>query len=201
LDSAVFMQQVHGAGVAAVTSADRGRGSTNPSDAIGATDALVTFDVDVTLAVLVADCVPLLLALPGRAVAAVHAGRRGVEQGVVATTLSRLDPPEEVSAVIGPAIGGCCYEVSDDVAAQITASVPSAKATTTWGTTSLDLPAAVEAQLRDSGVDRIRRVGGCTRCNAETFFSHRADSGDAAGRFAGLIVRRATRPDGPVGAR
>jgi YfiH family protein len=185
----VFMRQVHGPGVAVVGGADRGRGAHAHADGIVDVDALVTFDTDVALAVLVADCVPVLLVDPQRAVAAVHAGRGGVMTGVVFATLAAMSPPApgEVCALIGPAIGGCCYEVPAALAGQVAATVPAARATTTWGTPALDLPAAVDAQLRAAGVTDVRRSGGCTRCDGTRWFSHRRAPGQ--GRQAGVVVR------------
>ena len=185
----VFMQQVHGSGVAVVGSGDRGRGLADHASGVPSVDALVTFDADVALAVLVADCVPVLLSDPGRAVAAVHAGCGGVEHGVVAATVAAIAPPApaRVQAVIGPAIGGCCYEVEPELAERVAADVPAARATTTWGTAALDLPAAVAAQLRSAGVSDVRQVGGCTRCDGRRWFSHRRAPG--RGRQAGAVVR------------
>lgn len=192
-DDLVFMQQVHGAGVAVVGPGDRGRGLSAHGDSVAAVDALVTSAPDVALTVLVADCVPVLLADPGRAVAAVHAGRGGVVAGVVAGTVRALDPadPAHLEAAIGPAIGGCCYEVETGLADAVARTVPRARATTTWGTPSLDLPAAVDAQLRAVGVERIRRFGGCTRCSGTRWYSHRRVPGQ--GRQAGVVVRHGDR--------
>jgi hypothetical protein len=185
----VFMQQVHGAQAAVVGAADRGRGLRAHNHGVPAVDALVTFDVDVAVAVLVADCVPVVLVDPHRAVAAVHAGRDGVMAGVVTATMEAIASPvpERVRAVIGPAIGGCCYEVPQAMAEQMAGGVPEALATTSWGTTALDLPAAVTAQLRGEGVTDIRRVGGCTRCDGTRWFSHRR--APARGRQAGVAIR------------
>ncbi|HSK97623.1 MAG TPA: polyphenol oxidase family protein, partial [Euzebyales bacterium] len=169
----VFMQQVHGPDVAVVGATDRGRGTGVHGDGIPGVDALVTFDAGVALAVLVADCVPVVLADPDRAIAVIHAGRGGVMTGVVSATLAAMAPPAagNVRAVIGPAIGGCCYEVPATLAEQVATGVPDARATTTWGTTALDLPAAVAAQLRTAGVTDVRRMGGCTRCDGSRWFS------------------------------
>lgn len=187
----VFMQQVHGAGVATVDAGDRGRGLDDHADGVAGVDALVTRATGAALVVLVADCVPLLLADPGRSVAAVHAGRGGLVRGVVPAALDAMAPedPALVEARVGPAIGGCCYEVPADLAARVVADHPAARATTTWGTPALDLPAAVEAQLRTLGVQRIERGGDCTRCSGADWFSHRRDPG--AGRHAGVVVRSA----------
>lgn len=185
----VFMQQVHGGEVAVVGRDQRGRGLEDHADGIAAVDALVTAEEDVALAVLVADCVPVLLGDPGRAVAAVHAGRGGVVAGVVGATIATLAPvdPRRVEAIIGPAIGGCCYEVERELADVVANEVPAARARTTWGTPSLDLPAAVASQLGAAGVGRITRTGGCTRCTPSRWFSHRRAPGE--GRQAGVVVR------------
>jgi hypothetical protein len=197
----VFMQQVHGPDVAVVDVADRGRGSGAHADGVSVVDALVTFDCDVALAVLVADCVPVVVSDPRRAVAVIHAGRGGVMTGVVPATLEAMAPPapDRVVAIIGPAIGGCCYEVPSALVEQVAADVPAARSVTTWGTAALDLPAAVDAQLRASGVVDVRRVGGCTRCDGQRWFSHRRAPG--RGRQAGTVVRSAAMPWQPAEGR
>ncbi len=186
-DSFHFMRQVHGASVGVVDA------STPLGAELRGVDALVTAEADRPLAVQVADCIPILIAAPG-VVAAVHAGRRGVAAEVVRAaldTVRRLAGPGERHAVLGPAIGGCCYEVPDQLRDQIAARWPEAAATTTWGTPSLDLSAAVEGQLVTAGVDHVQRVGSCTRCDPDgRWFSHRGDPG--TGRQLGVVVRRAS---------
>jgi polyphenol oxidase len=196
LDDVVFMEQVHGARVAVVGRADRGAGAGRHADALRGADALATLDAGTVLAVLVADCVPVLLAGPERGVAAVHAGREGLVAGVVGaavTTLSDLAGVSgaELVAVIGPAVGPCCYELPAGLAAAVEAAVPGTAARTKAGTTSIDLVAGVTRQLAAEGVVRIAREGGCTRCDPDRWFSHRAAAAGraAAGRQAGLIVR------------
>jgi YfiH family protein len=193
-DQAVFMEQVHGAGVAVVGRADRGRGQHEHADAIPGVDALVTTDVGVALVVMVADCVPVLLAVPDRGVAAVHAGRRGVESGVVGAAVATLAletaaSPAEIIALVGPAIGGCCYEVPAELARDVSAVVPGASTRTRWGTPALDLPLAVATQLSAAGVMEVSASPTCTRCDAQHWFSHRATTNDSApaGRQAGAI--------------
>lgn len=188
----VFMQQVHGGDAAVVGAGERGRGLGAHHDGMDAVDALVTHDPDVGLVVQVADCVPVILADPRASVAAVHAGRAGVVANVVGAALAAMAPasPERVEALIGPAIGGCCYEVEEDLATAVAATVPAARATTTWGTPALDLASAVAAQLRAAGVTAIARYGGCTRCApGARWFSHRREPG--RGRQAGVVIRRA----------
>lgn len=188
-EDAIFMEQRHGAGVARVGRAERGRGLDDHDDAVPGVDALVTGDAGVALVVMVADCVPVLLVDPGMGVGAVHAGRGGVVAGVVGAAVAALsDDPGRVVAALGPAIGGCCYEVPGDLADAVAADVPDARATTTWGTPALDLPAAVVAQLEAAGVRRIERHGACTRCHADRWFSHRADP--RGGRQAGVVARQ-----------
>jgi polyphenol oxidase len=95
----------------------------------------------------------------------------------------------ELRAVVGPAIGGCCYEVPGELRDEVGAVAPMAVTETTWGTPALDLPTAVTARLEALGVRVLERVGGCTRCDADgRWFSHRADP--ATGRQVGLVVRR-----------
>jgi polyphenol oxidase len=152
----------------------------------------------------VADCVPVLLGDPasGR-VAAVHAGWRGVEAGVVAVTVRRLvssPAAGEVNgllAAIGPCIGACCFEVGCDVAERIaSASASGVVVRRTEDKAYVELRAAVRAQLgalglADAAVDDVPGTGreGCTRCDASRFYSYRRD-GDASGRLAAVIVAR-----------
>lgn len=182
-----LMQQVHGRDVGVVVA------STPRGAELRGVDALVTREPGRALVVQVADCVPVLLASRTGPVGAVHAGRRGVELGIVPAALDALDelgaPVDSVDAVIGPAIGGCCYEVPEEMQAEIVAAHPEARARTTWDSPSLDLPAAVAALLEAAGVRRVQRAGGCTRCDPEArWFSHRRDP--ATGRQAGVVVRR-----------
>lgn len=175
--------QVHGSSVAVVGPTD---------EEVGEADALVTRGGR-GLAVLVADCVPVLLASPeGLVVGAVHAGRRGVTAGVVSAAVQAMveqgAPREAIRAVIGPAICGRCYEVPDELAAQVEEIVPGSRATTSWGTDSLDLPRAVATQLRAAGVDAVHDLQLCTLTD-ERFFSHRGHLADgrAEGRSAAVV--------------
>jgi hypothetical protein len=193
LDQAVFMQQVHSGALARVSSADAGRGSADHADAVAGVDALLTTAEDLALVVLVADCVPVVLIAPHHGIAAVHAGRGGVVAGIVGTTVAALAPAgaEQVIGVVGPAIAGCCYEVGQAMQDDVADAWPAARATTTWGTPSLDLPAAVTAQLHAAGVGTVERLGQCTRCSGDRWFSHRAATAGerTPGRQAGIVVR------------
>lgn len=193
-----LMRQCHGAAVGVVD-------ATTPVGAeLDGVDALVTTELDRPLGVAVADCVPVLLAGP-TTVAAVHAGRLGVEHDVLGAALRTMaglgDDAATITAAIGPAIGGCCYEVPSELRDRVAAAHPAAAATTTWGTPSLDLPAAVAGRLEQAGVTGPQRLGSCTRCDEDgRWFSHRADPG--TGRQFGVVVRRraGSRSADPVGA-
>jgi YfiH family protein len=177
-DRVSWCDQAHGDTVATVT---------EPGRTYDATDGLVTAGRDLPLAVLAADCVPVLLADPRHGiVAAVHAGRRGLVQGVVevavGTMLDLGARREDVVGAVGPAIGPCCYEVGRDVAEPFRARfgddiVRDGK---------LDLWRAAEIALTEAGVATVERTDLCTSCHPELFFSHRRD-GAHTGR-QGLIA-------------
>jgi YfiH family protein len=176
----VYMDQCHGAEVAVVDAVP----GTPPS-----CDALVTRSTEVALAVLVADCVPVLLAGSAGVVAAVHAGRPGLVAGVVPRTLEVMRElgAGEVDAVVGPSVCGRCYEVPAAMR-DAAAAVQPVSATVSWtGTPAIDVAAGVVAQLRDGGVD-VRWVPGCSRERSD-LYSYRRDG--TTGRFAGVVARSA----------
>ena len=178
-----FGRQVHGTAVQVVTS------RAADLDAREA-DALVTAEPGVPVGVLVADCVPVLLAdAQARVVAAVHAGRRGLLAGVVSSALEAMSSlgahPRLVRAAVGPAAGSCCYEVPADLADDVCAGRPELRGTTTWGTPSLDLRAGVVAELHAGGVDAVAIIGGCT-IEDPTLYSYRRQA--VTGRFAGVVA-------------
>lgn len=184
-----FARQVHGAGVHVLGGPDEAA-----ADAVADADALVTALRGTAVGVLVADCVPVLLA-DARAgvVAAVHAGRRGLAAGVLqaalAAMVARGAAPERVRAAIGPAISGPRYEVPADMQAEVVALVPEAACTTAWGTPGLDLPAGAAAVLRRAGVRDVLEPGWCTDTESR-FYSHRRAqrTGGTTGRSAGVVA-------------
>jgi polyphenol oxidase len=147
------------------------------------------------LSIATADCVPVLLAGP-EGLAAVHAGWRGLAAGIIPRAIETVAgalgaEPARWSAWIGPAIGACCYEVGDDVAAQVAAaSAPEAVVPGRAARPHLDLAAAALAQLRAAGVGAVVRVAACTRCDEGTLWSYRRE-GKGAGRNLAFIWRRA----------
>ena len=194
-----FVTQVHGDGVVLV---DGSAAPGAPGPEVTA-DALVATRPGHALAITVADCVPVLLADAGaRVVAAVHAGRAGVQAGVVprAVAAMRAAGARDLRAVVGPCVCGRCYEVPQALRDEVSRQVPAAFSTTRTGTPALDLRAAVAAQLTDAGVADVRHVERCT-LEDETFFSHRrATAAGAAptGRFAAVVVLDAgPGPDRP----
>ncbi|MDQ2666516.1 MAG: polyphenol oxidase family protein [Gemmatimonadota bacterium] len=137
------------------------------------------------MAVTVADCVPVFLAHPSGATAALHSGWRGTAARITARAVERFLarglPASEVRLHCGPAICGRCYEVSPDVYGQLTGRSVNAA-------TTVDLRALIAEHARSLGVKAITISDQCTRCNNDRFFSHRA--GDA-GRQLGVIIARA----------
>jgi len=197
LDDLVFARQVHGAAVRVVTGADRGRGAAAPGDPVGDADALVTSDPGPVLAVLVADCVPVVLYDPrARVLACAHAGWRGTVARVTGAALAVMETlgarMADVRAGIGPAIGPDRYQVGAEVAdAARGAFGPRAflrpDGTGAW---LFDLWAANRFLLRDAGVpDRnIHLAGVPTGPEPGLFFSDR--TARPCGRFAALARLR-----------
>jgi YfiH family protein len=157
-------RQVHGAVVN--RSAAGGRGEPG--------DGLWTDEPGVPMLKLTADCLPLALARTNGtpALALLHAGRRGLLEGVVAAGVAALGGGPLVAA-IGPGIGPCCYEVGtdirDDYRARFGEGVVRGR--------NLDLWSAAELALGEAGVEQVERTDLCTSCHPELFFSHRRDRG------------------------
>jgi polyphenol oxidase len=192
------VKQVHGARVL--------RAST-PGEPTEEADVVLSSAAGVAACVSVADCVPVLVADPETgAVAAVHAGWRGTLAGAAAAAVAALardgsTPPSRFLAAIGPSIGPCCYEVSEELAARFRAELGS---TVTPGAGSrgaphLDLWASNAGVLARAGVspERIEVLGRCTSCEGELFFSHRRDAG-RTGRQVAFIAPRAPTRGGPL---
>jgi YfiH family protein len=177
----VHGRQVHGAEVHVVDSAPDA--SARPEEADGQATAQRGFG----LMVLVADCLPIALAGQG-AVAMLHAGWRGLAAGVVSQgvrAVRELGADGELSAVIGPGAGPCCYEVSEEVHRAFGPNGMHARRGR-----HLDLKAIARAQLARAGVGDVHDVGLCTICaDPSLLFSHRRDRG-VTGRQAGIVWLR-----------
>ena len=181
-DRVAWMNQVHGTDVAVVEGPQ-----VSPED-VPTADALVTDQPRLALAVVVADCVPVLLADPGAGVvAAAHAGRAGAAAGVVPATVSAMEglgaERERLEVLLGPAVCGACYEVPSAMRDEVEAALPGSAATTRLGTPSLDLHAVLRRALAELGITRVDADARCT-FEDDQLFSHRRTR--PTGRFAGV---------------
>lgn len=179
----VWMNQVHGRDVAVVD------GPWPFGEDIPAVDAVVTARRGLALAVLTADCTPVLLADPVAGIAgAVHAGRPGLVAGVVPAAVEAMvslgAEPGRIVARTGPAVCGRCYEVPAEMRDAVSEVVPAARAETSWGTPAVDVVAGVHAQLAEAGVTDRLRSAVCT-LESRDHFSYRRDR--VTGRLAGYV--------------
>lgn len=183
-DGLVWMNQVHGDRVVRVDGPLDG-----PESVVDDTDALVTTTPRLALAVVTADCVPVLMA-DARAgvVAAVHAGRVGAQNGVVARAVEAMRDAgaraKDISVLLGPAVSGRNYEVPAAMAAEVEAALPGSRTTTSRGTPGLDLRAGISRQLKDLGITAIDADPRCT-VDDPNLFSHRRDA--PTGRLASVV--------------
>ena len=184
----VYLTQVHGAEVVNA----RGPWTGERPEA----DGSVTDVPGLALAIMVADCTPVLLADPeAGVVATAHAGRPGMAAGVVPATIAGMlelgAEPGRIIAYTGPAVCGACYEVPETMRAHVAERVPESFASTSWGTASVDVPGGVWAQLRAAGVtpEHSHRSEICAM-ESKDHFSYRREG--VTGRFAGFIW---TEPD------
>jgi purine-nucleoside/S-methyl-5'-thioadenosine phosphorylase / adenosine deaminase len=131
-------------------------------------DGLWTDEPQLPILAMSADCLPIAVVRTDgpRAIAVLHAGWRGLSEGVVANGVARLGEGAK-AAVIGPAIGPCCYEVGPEVSDLFDADLTVDR--------KLDLWSAAERALRAAGVEHVERVDLCTRDHPQLFFSHRRD--------------------------
>ncbi|WP_244223955.1 peptidoglycan editing factor PgeF [Streptomyces tirandamycinicus] len=186
----VWMNQVHGREVAVVEGPWTG-------EDVPAADAVVTARRGLPLAVLTADCTPVLLADPvAGVVGAAHAGRPGMVAGVVPAAVEAMvalgAEPSRITARTGPGVCGRCYEVPAAMRAEVAAAEPAAWAETGWGTPAVDVAAGVHAQLAALGVrDRIASPV-CTLESGD-HFSYRRDR--TTGRLAGYVWLDRERDD------
>ncbi len=194
------VRQVHGAAVRVVTAGDL---AAPEPDA----DALVSCEPGVAVAVVVADCVPILLADPQTGtVAAVHAGWRGTAGNVVGNAVASMTRvsgvrPETIVAAVGPSIGACCYDVGEELLSAFAAAGHTSVDVADWfsrdrnGRLRLDLWRANTDLLVHAGVPRtqVHVAGLCTKTHADVFESFRAD-GERAGRMVAIIVAPGAGP-------
>ncbi len=172
--------QVHGTDLREWTAppADRAYAEPGGKD-LPQLDGHLTHEEGLGLLVLVADCFPVALS-DGEQAAMLHCGWRPLAGGILEKALARFDGVP--AAAVGPGIGGCCYEVGDEVLAAF-ADVEGAASGR-----MLDLRRVIGAKLAAAGVTDVQHVDRCTSCEPELYFSHRRDGG-VTGRQAGIIVR------------
>jgi hypothetical protein len=187
LDDFVFARQVHGAGVRVVGDADRGSGAYSLDDAVGGADALVTATPGLVLAILTADCLPVVLHDPVAGVlACVHAGWRGTVAGVTAAAVAALrdlgSRPADIVAGLGPAIAGDHYQVGSDVHEAVTAAFgaaggflrPDLRPDAPTGRWLLDVSLANRHALLGAGVPGDQIHASAIPTGTGEFFSDRA---------------------------
>lgn len=225
-----FMQQVHGDHLVILAPRDFSRANDGIREILPATDGIILDGRDVSsvpylydergvsdgqmytamgACVMVADCVPLLLAgIDVPIAAAVHVGRAGLWAGIAGKTVSRMREmgAERIFAWIGPSICGSCYEVPRSMARKSQKLAPHSLSHTAWGTPSIDIPRSLAFSLRELGVE-VEESGICTRENNDYFSYRRAGersvhlSGDShvasgeCGRFGGFAVIDFSAPE------
>ena len=192
-NDAVFItaNQTHSNNIAVIESKEM-RGWHSMDDAVKDCDAMITNLENVILTILTADCVPILLYdRKKRVVAAVHAGWRGTESGIVAKTVEQMkekfsSDPGDIIAGVAPAIGKCCYEVGEDVAEHF--GKYDKYLDTKGEKYMLDLPGINREQMLEAGLkkENIEMSGICTACENSEYFSYRAEKG-CSGRFMSMI--------------
>ncbi len=172
-----MIRQVHGRRVERVAAPPA------PGEALAEADGQATADARIAPMVLVADCLPIAISAPG-AVAVLHAGWRGLAEGVIeegVRALRELGADGPLHAAIGPGAGRCCYEVGEEVHAHFPALGPGVR-----DGRNLDLKEIARLGLERSGVQAVHDVGLCTICgDPGLLFSHRRDRG-ITGRQAGI---------------
>ncbi|GAC78623.1 peptidoglycan editing factor PgeF [Gordonia malaquae] len=180
-DRVVWMEQVHSRTVTVVDGP--------VAEPVPVTDALVTSRTDLALAVLTADCVPILLSDDEAGViAAVHAGRVGARIGIVPVVLEAMMDlgarADRIGAFLGPAASGDRYEVPSAMQADVEKHLPGSACRTSKGTAGLDLRAGIRRQLLDAGVGGVAVDPRCT-IDDLSLFSHRR--GAPTGRIASVV--------------
>lgn len=148
----------------------------------GEADALVTSERGISLVVAVADCVPVAMVAENE-VGMVHSGWRGTLSGISGKAVRGMGD-EPVRAYIGPCIRGCCYEVSEELAAKFAKEFGNDVVDGRY----LSLPAAIRCDLEEAGVDEVYDLGLCTGCRPDLFYSHRKQ-GPETGRNLASVAR------------
>jgi YfiH family protein len=194
-------KQIHDGHVTIISESQRGKGSIDYKGAIDATDAMVTNVPNICLMILLADCVPILFYDPSKGVIGVaHAGWRGSLQCVAQNTLKVFREyfgclPQDILVGIGPSIGPCCYQVSQEVIFEVEhifgTKQGCVRNESADGKGYLDLRAVNRKQLLEAGIpeSNIETARICTCDHPDLFYSYRHRKGKT-GRFgAGIVIR------------
>lgn len=198
----ISCMQVHGTHIEVVSAADLGRGALEKTTALPACDGLVTNARGVPLTMNFADCTPLLFYDPvHRAIGLSHGGWRGTAGDIAGKTVSLMaerygTKPEDLLAAIGPAIGGCSFEVGADVieafaALFVAADMKEMTKEKGKGKYLFDLPAANRKLMLRAGIppEHIEDAGICTYCHVDDFFSYRKEKGQTGRHMAVMMLR------------
>ena len=188
-----FVKQVHGDRIFVLNNSEQLPEEVEQEEA----DALITHLVEKPIAVLTADCVPVILYDPEKHVAGViHAGRKGTQMNIVSKTISILSRsygtrPQDLVMALGPAIGGCCYEVEGSCIVPFRETYPDWDdfvVTNSQNKFMLDLLKANEMDGVQAGISiqNIHRSGECTSCNNDRWFSYRKEG--TTGRIVTLAM-------------
>lgn len=190
--SLVISQQVHGNRATVIDESQKGNGAYGHEDAISGADAMITESPGVALAVLTADCVPVIVVDPLRkAIGIAHAGWRGALHKIAARAVLKMrdtfgTEPADCLVALGPSISPCCYRAGEDIISQFQSAFGPAVCV---AKDRLDLQLAVELQLARVGVEEnnISSSRLCTACNRDLFYSYRAEGG-RTGRMMSVIM-------------
>ncbi len=193
----VMGQQVHGQKIVLVNRRKQGCGWLEAETALTETDGLITREKGMPIGVAVADCLPVLLVSSGkrRAVAALHAGWRGLAQGIVSLGVRRFQEqwgikPQDIRAAIGPGIGPDHFIIQGEVLKALQSQYPEAVAVSQRfePAASFNLGQAAQIQLAHAGIlpRHITVIPECTACHPKKYFSYRRD-GKETGRMLGMV--------------
>lgn len=158
-------------------------------------DALITNRSNTPLMVMSADCTGILIYDPiHKAIGAVHAGRSGALNAILPKTIDAMNQTfgshkEDLCIVLGPSIGGCCYEINETIASECEEKGYSCALRREDKKLFLDVNTILLMQLKRLGIEKIEVIQECTSCHHDRYFSYRADK-QYTGRIAGIIILR-----------
>lgn len=190
INSLIIPNQVHGDVVLELVNV-----SETQAIAREGADGIVCTKADVPVLLCFADCVPVILVAPDGSFAVIHSGWRGTIASIAGKGLTKLSHASEcdasdINCYIGPHIGACCYEVSEELMERFASEFGDA---CNGGSNHLDLTVAVTETLVRAGADRMRIVDAnvCTSCRHDLYYSYRAENG-VTGRHAAFAIRKVT---------